>query len=59
MFLSSILNHEAKPSGFRPDKTRSASLLNGFKNTSVSLWTERFKLREENNSIQEKQATPY
>ena len=26
------LNHEAQPSGFRPDKTRAASLLNGFKN---------------------------
>ena len=26
------LSHEAKPSCFRPDKTRSASFLNGFKN---------------------------
>ena len=25
-------NNEAQPSGFRPDKTRAASLLNGFKN---------------------------
>ena len=24
--------HEAQPSGFRPDKTRAASFLNGFKN---------------------------
>ena len=27
-----IQNHEAQPSGFRPDKTRAASFLNGFKN---------------------------
>ena len=26
------LNPEAQPSGFRPDKTRAASFLNGFKN---------------------------
>ena len=26
------LNYEAKPRGFRPDKTRAASFLNGFKN---------------------------
>ena len=27
-----VQNHEAQPSGFRPDKTRAASFLNGFKN---------------------------
>ena len=27
-----IENHEAQPSSFRPDKTRAASFLNGFKN---------------------------
>ena len=27
-----VENHEAQPSGFRPDKTRAASFLNGFKN---------------------------
>ena len=27
-----VLNHEATPSGFRPNKTRPGSLLNGFKN---------------------------
>ncbi|XP_068714254.1 formin-like [Montipora foliosa] len=27
-----VLNHEAKPSGFRPDERRPASLLNGFTN---------------------------
>ena len=26
-----VLNHEVEPSGFRPDATRAASLLNGFK----------------------------
>ena len=26
------LNHEAQPSGLRPDKSRAASFLNGFKN---------------------------
>ena len=26
------LHHEAQPSGVRPDKTRAASFLNGFKN---------------------------
>ena len=27
-----VSNHEAQPSGFRPDKTRAASFLKGFKN---------------------------
>ena len=27
-----FLNHEAQPSSFRPDKTRAARFLNGFKN---------------------------
>ena len=27
-----VLNPDAQPSGFRPDKTRAASFLNGFKN---------------------------
>ena len=27
-----VENHEAQPSGFRPDKTRAASFFNGFKN---------------------------
>ena len=30
--LIGVLSPEAKPSGFRPDKTRTASLLNGFRN---------------------------
>ena len=37
-----VLNNEVKPSGFRPDKTRPASLLTGFKKRctkSVSLWS--------------------
>ena len=28
----SIRQHEAQPSGFKPDKTRAVSFLNGFKN---------------------------
>ena len=28
-----VKNHEAQPSGFRPDKTRAATFFNGFKNT--------------------------
>ena len=27
-----VYNHEAQPSGFRPDKTRATRFLNGFKN---------------------------
>ena len=30
--LIGIENHDAQPSGFRPDKIRAASFLNGFKN---------------------------
>ena len=53
-----VFNHEAKPSDFRSDETRPASLLNGFKKHStkkrVSLESEqRFKLSEENITVQE------
>ena len=36
------LNYEAKPRGFRPDKTRAASFLIGFKNIPEKAWVNRF-----------------
>ena len=33
MFYRDLKPREARPSGFRPDKTRAVSFLNGFKNT--------------------------
>ena len=35
-------NHEAHPNGCRPDKTRSVSFLNGFKNIPEKAFVNRF-----------------
>ena len=59
-----VLNHEAKSSGFRPNKTWSVSLLNSFRNIPQKACPsgqseQKFKLQEESISVQEKQAMLY
>ena len=36
-----VKNHEAQPSGFRPEEICAASFLNGFKNIPGKAWVNR------------------
>ena len=50
-----VLNHEARPNSFGPDKTRPASLLNGFKNIPK----KRVSWNPNKSSNCEKRTLPY